>query len=53
MIKLITIIVILSTCSQLTHGFIEGLYCGKENCYDGKLFCFSILCLYFILLFIY
>ena len=18
------------------YGFIEGLYCGTENCYDGK-----------------
>ena len=22
--------------SSSVYGFIEGLYCGTENCYDGK-----------------
>lgn len=29
---LLTILLPLST-----YAFIEGLYCGTENCYDGKL----------------
>lgn len=24
-------------CS-VVYGLLEGLYCGVENCYDGKLF---------------
>ena len=29
-------ILILSTLPSLCTALLEGLYCGKENCYDGK-----------------
>ena len=33
-------LLILSMLLPHVDAFLEGLYCGQENCYDGKLFLF-------------
>jgi len=30
--------------SSSTYAFLDGLYCGAENCYDGKDIFFSLPC---------
>jgi hypothetical protein len=33
---LLAAVLVAMSLPQPTHGMIEGLYCGKENCYDGE-----------------
>lgn len=34
--KVFVIFIAVTYFSPCVHGFLEGLYCGKENCYDGE-----------------
>ena len=34
--RIISSLLLLIFFSSSAYGFIEGLYCGTENCYDGK-----------------
>ena len=34
--KILSLLLILFYFSPSVYGFLEGLYCGEENCYDGK-----------------
>lgn len=32
------IIIFFFMCNKTAYGLIEGLYCGRQNCYEGKAF---------------
>jgi hypothetical protein len=34
---LMLLFVAILNITPAVHGFLEGLYCGRDNCYDGKL----------------
>lgn len=34
--KILSLLLIFFYFSPSVYGFLEGLYCGEENCYDGK-----------------
>jgi len=33
-LKLLCLLIYTLTLPKVTHGFVEGLYCGKESCYE-------------------
>jgi hypothetical protein len=33
--QLVIILISISTLFTTCYAFIEGLYCGRQNCYDG------------------
>ncbi|KAG0413734.1 hypothetical protein HPB47_009124 [Ixodes persulcatus] len=37
----VPILVLVAACVAGAHGFIDGLYCGRENCYEGNEVIFS------------
>ena len=41
--RIISSLILLTYFSSSAYGFIEGLYCGTENCYDGKVLHLSFL----------
>lgn len=40
--KLLLILLSFSSLITTSFAFIEGLYCGRENCYDGIYYCIHL-----------
>ena len=35
-LQMLLLCLVITTFPSVVHGFIEGLYCGTENCYECK-----------------